>query len=46
MVLRVLEYAGVKEEKDDYKSALDMMFDAMERNRPESVAVRQYKVFN
>ena len=45
MVLRVLEYAGVKEEKDDYKSALDMMFDAMERNRPESVAVRQYKVF-
>ena len=45
MVLRVLEYAEVKEEKDDYKSALDMMFDAMERNRPESVAVRQYKVF-
>ena len=45
MVLRVLEYAGVKEEKDDYKSALDMMFDAMERNRPESVAVQQYKVF-
>ncbi len=45
MVLRVLEYAGVKEEKDDYKSALDMMFEAMERNRPESVAVRQYKVF-
>ncbi len=45
MVLRVLEYAGVKEGKDDYKSALDMMFEAMERNRPESVAVRQYKVF-
>ena len=45
MVLRVLEYAGVKEEKDDYKSALDMLFEAMERNRPESVAVRQYKVF-
>lgn len=45
MVLRVLEYAGVKEEKDDYKSALDMLFEAMERNCPESVAVRQYKVF-
>lgn len=45
MVLRVLEYAGVKEEKDDYKSALDMLFEAVERARPESVAVRQYKVF-
>lgn len=45
MVLRILEYAEVKEEKDDYKSALDMLFEAVERERPESVAVRQYKVF-
>ena len=45
MVLRVLEYAEVKEDDDEYVSPLDLLFRAMEYENPESVALRQYKVF-
>ena len=45
MVMRVLEYAEVKEEDEEYVSPLDLLFQAMEREKPDSVAVRQYKVF-
>ena len=45
MVMRVLEYAEVREEDDEYLSPLDLLFQAMEREDPESVALRQYKVF-
>ena len=45
MVMRVLEYAEVKEEDENYISPLDLLFRAIEREKPDSVAVRQYKVF-
>ena len=45
MVMRVLEYAEVKEEDENYVSPLDLLFRAIEREKPDSVAVRQYKVF-
>lgn len=45
MVMRVLEYAEVKEEDEEFVSPLDLLFQAMERDDPNSVAVRQYKVF-
>lgn len=45
MVMRVLEYAEVREEDDEYISPLDLLFQAIERENPESVAVRQYHVF-
>jgi len=45
MVMRVLEYAEVKEEDEEYISPLDLLFQAIERENPSSVAVRQYKVF-
>ena len=45
MVMRVLEYAEVKEEDEEYDSPLDLLFQSIERERPDSVAVRQYKVF-
>ena len=45
MVMRVLEYAEVKEEDEEYLSPLDMLFRAMEQENPESVALRQYKVY-
>ncbi len=45
MVMRVLEYAEVKEEDEEYVSPLDLLFQAIEQVRPDSVAVRQYKVF-
>mgnify|MGYP000302650942 CR=1 FL=1 len=43
--MRVLEYAEVKEDDEDHVSPLDLLFSAMEREKPDSVAVRQYKVF-
>lgn len=43
--MRVLEYAEVKEDDDEYVSPLDLLFRAMEYENPESVALRQYKVF-
>lgn len=45
MVMRVLEYAEVREENDEHISPLDMLFAALEIEKPDSVAVRQYKVF-
>ena len=45
MVMRVLEYAEVKENDEDHVSPLDLLFSAIEREKPDSVAVRQYKVF-
>lgn len=43
-VMTVMEYAEVKEEQETV-SPLDMLFRDLERRRPQSVAVRQYKVF-
>ena len=45
MVMRVLEYAEVREEDEEFESPVDMLFQALERENPTSVAVRQYKVF-
>ena len=45
MVMQVLEYAEVKEEDEEYVSPLDLLFQAIERENPNSVAVHQYKVF-
>ena len=45
MVMRVLEYAEVHEEDEGHVSPLDLLFESIERRKPDSVAVRQYKVF-
>ena len=45
MVMRVLEYAEVREEDEGHMSPLDLLFESIERRKPDSVAVRQYKVF-
>ena len=45
MVMRVLEYAEVREEDEGHVSPLDLLFESIKRRRPDSVAVRQYKVF-
>ena len=45
MVMRVLEYAEVREEDEEFKSPLDMLFEEMGKTNPSSVAVRQYHVF-
>jgi type IV secretion system protein VirD4 len=45
MVLTMIEYGGAKEDNDDYKSPLDLLFEALEEEQPEHIAVRQYKIF-
>ena len=45
MVMRVLEYAEVREEDEGHVCPLDLLFESIERRKPDSVAVRQYKVF-
>ena len=45
MAMRVLEYAEVREEDEGHVSPLDLLFESIERRKPDSVAVRQYKVF-
>jgi type IV secretion system protein VirD4 len=45
MVMRILEYAEVKEDDEEHVSPLDMLFASIEREQPEHIAVRQYHVF-
>ena len=44
MVMRVLEFAEVKEEDEEHVSPLDMLFASLEQE-PNHIAVRQYKVY-
>ena len=45
MMLTMIEYGGAKEDDDDYKSPLDLLFEALEEEQPDHIAVRQYKIF-
>ncbi len=45
-VCRMLSFAEARENDEDYVSALDMLFEALEReDGPEHIAVKQYKVY-
>lgn len=45
MMLTMIEYGGAKEDSDDYLSPLDLLFEALEDEQPDHIAVRQYKIF-
>ena len=45
MMLTMIEYGGAKEDDGDYKSPLDLLFEALEEEQPDHIAVRQYKIF-
>lgn len=45
MMLTLIEYGGAKEDDGDYKSPLDLLFEALEEEQPNHIAVRQYKIF-
>jgi type IV secretion system protein VirD4 len=45
MMLTMIEYGGAKEDDDDFKSPLDLLFEALEEEQPKHIAVRQYKIF-
>lgn len=45
MMLNMLEYGAAKEGDGDHVSSLDLLFQALEEEKPNHIAVRQYKVF-
>ncbi|MGM9614680.1 MAG: VirD4-like conjugal transfer protein, CD1115 family [Oscillospiraceae bacterium] len=45
MMLYMIENGGAREGDDDYKSALDLLFEALEEEQPDHIAVREYKIF-
>lgn len=44
-ILYMIENGGAKEEDDDYSSPLDLLFEALEEEQPDHIAVRQYHIF-
>ena len=45
MVMTMIEYGSASEQDDQYISPLDLLFLALEAEKPNSLAVLQYKVF-
>lgn len=45
MLLTMIEYGGAKEDDSDYRSPLDLLFEALEEEQPDHIAVREYKIF-
>lgn len=45
MVTEMLQAAEVREEDDEYESPLDMLLSRLEMRDPESVALKQYRVY-
>lgn len=45
MLLTIIEYGAAKEDDEDYKSPLDLLFEALEEDDPNHIALRQYRVF-
>lgn len=44
-ILYMIENGGAKEEDDDYQSPLDLLFESLEEEQPDHIAVRQYHIF-
>ena len=44
-MMYMIEHAAVKEDDENYKSPLDLLFETLEEEQPHHVAVKQYKVF-
>ncbi len=44
-VMYMIENGGAREDSDDYQSALDLLFEALEEEEPDHIAVREYKIF-
>ena len=45
MVMEMLSAASVREDDEDYQSPLDELFERLEMRKPDSLAVKQYKVY-
>ena len=44
-VMYMVQNAAASENNEDYKSPMDVIFEALEEREPEHIAVKQYKVF-
>ena len=44
-MIYMMNFAEVREEDDQYRSPLDMLFRALEEEQPNHVAVKQFKAF-
>lgn len=45
MVMYMIENGGAREDSDDFQSPLDLLFEALEDEEPDHIAVREYKIF-
>lgn len=45
MIMELLASAEVKEEDEDYESPLDILFQRLEMREPDSIAVKEYRIF-
>lgn len=45
MIMKMLSYADVREEKESYVSPLDRLFSQLGMNEPEHIAVKLYRIY-
>ncbi len=45
MLMFLIENAAAKEDEDEYESPVDKIFQGLEEQNPEHIAVKQYKIF-
>lgn len=45
MVMEMIAAADVREDDEDYQSPLDELFERLEMRKPDSLAVKQYKIY-
>lgn len=45
MIMKMLSYADVREDKETYVSALDLLFKQLGDNLPMHIAVKQYRIY-
>ena len=45
MIMKMLSYADVREDKETYVSALDLLFKQLGDNQPMHIAVKQYRIY-
>lgn len=45
MIMEMLSAAEVKEDDEDYESPLDILFDRLEMRSPESISLKQYRIY-
>ena len=45
MILTMIENGAAKEDDGEYKSPLDLLFESLEEEQPDHIALRQYRIF-